>query len=116
MNEMSAIDRLNDNSPDALQEATPRLQRLMAKVNPKSYPICIEKARLVIESYSAHAGLPQITRKALAIAHFLDNRTIFIEDDELIVGNIATKPCGLEVGPHGPTWPEEGFKYLLLSG
>lgn len=116
MNEMSAIDRLNDNEPAAPLQVTPRLQRLMAKVNPKSYPICIEKARLVIESYRAHAGLPHITRKALAIAHFLDNRTIFIEDDELIVGNIASKPCGLEVGPHGPTWPEEDFTSLLQSG
>lgn len=116
MNEMTAIGRADRTGGSPAFSRTERLERLMSKVNPKAYPLCVEKARLVIESYRANAGLPQITRKALALAHFLDNRTIFIEDDELIVGNIASKPCGLEVGPHGPTWPEEDFKSLLKSG
>ena len=71
----------------------------------EKYPLCVEKARLIMESYRQTQGLPQIVRRAIATAHYRDNKTIFIEDDELIVGNIASKPMGLEAGSLGPTWP-----------
>jgi len=93
-----------------------RLERLRARLNPRTYPICAEKARLVIESYRHNEGRPQIIRKARAIEHYLKHRTIFIEDDELIAGNIASKPNGMEAGPHGPTWPEPDFESLKKSG
>jgi formate C-acetyltransferase len=103
-----------------IQEPKPqwqqRLERLMGNLNPREFPICVEKARLVIESYKKNEGRPQIIRKALAIENFLQNRTIFIEDDALIVGNVASKPNGMEAGPHGPTWPAEDFQSLIKSG
>lgn len=103
-----------------IQEPKPqwqqRLERLMGNLNPREFPICVEKARLVIESYKKNEGRPQIIRKALAIENFLQNRTIFIEDDALIVGNVASKPNGMEAGPHGPTWPAEEFQSLIKSG
>jgi pyruvate-formate lyase len=70
----------------------PRIKRLMTRLDVRQFPICVEKARLVVESLRKTEGEPQILRRAKATAHYLDNRTIFIEDDELIVGNIAAKP------------------------
>ncbi|MGD9044781.1 MAG: pyruvate formate lyase family protein [Desulfobacterales bacterium] len=95
---------------------TPRIEKLMSKLDVKQFPICVEKARLVVESLKTTEGEPQILRRAKATADFLDNRTIFIEDDELIVGNIAAKPMGMEAGTMGPTWPEEDIKSLRAGG
>ena len=55
----------------------------MTKLEVEEFPICTEKAVLVVESLRETEGEPQILRRAKATAHFLDNRTIFIEDDEL---------------------------------
>jgi len=56
-------------------------------------------------------GQPQILRNALALAYYLENRTIFILDDELLVGNVASKPMGMEAD--APTWPEKDLKELV---
>jgi pyruvate formate-lyase/glycerol dehydratase family glycyl radical enzyme len=93
-----------------------RVQKLKERLQLEEYPICVEKARLIMESYRQTEGEPQIVRRAKATAHYLDNKTIFIEDDELIVGNIASKPMGLEAGSLGPTWPKEDIEDLRRAG
>ena len=90
-----------------------RIQRLKQSLDVTEYPICVEKARLVMEAYQQAEGDPAIIRRAKATAHYLDHKTIFIEDDELIVGNFACKPLGLEAGCWGRTgtkiiWPSSG--------
>src|SRR5512136_3451553 len=89
-----------------------RIQRLKERLKVEKYPICVEKSLLVIESYRQTEGEPQVVRRAKATAYYLDNKTLFIEDDELIVGNIASKPMGLEAGSLGPTWPKEDLDDL----
>jgi len=89
-----------------------RVQRLKHRLMVNQYPICAEKARLIVESLRHTEGEPQIVRRAKATAHYLDNRTIFIEDDELIVGNVASRPMGMEAGSMGPAWPEEDLEDL----
>lgn len=93
-----------------------RIKRLQDRLNVSEYPICIEKSLLVMESYRQTEGEPAILSRAKATAHYLDNKTIFIEDDELIVGNVASKPMGLEAGSLGPTWPKEELAELRQSG
>ena len=90
----------------------PRVKRLRERLRVEKYPICTEKARLIVESYRRTEGEPQIVRRAKATAHYLDNKTIFIDDDELIVGNVASLPMGLEAGSMGPTWPEDDLEEL----
>ncbi|HEX2964941.1 MAG TPA: pyruvate formate lyase family protein [Syntrophorhabdaceae bacterium] len=93
-----------------------RIQRLMNRLKVNEFPICTEKVRLVTDSMKQTEGEPTIVRRAKATAHFLDNRTIFIEDDELIVGNIAQKPMGMEAGTTGPAWPSEDMEELRKAG
>lgn len=90
----------------------PRIEKLRRALNVEKYPLCIEKAQLVIESYRATEGQPQILRRAIATAHYLDHKTIFIEDGELIIGNVASKPMGMEAGSLGPTWPKDDLEDL----
>ncbi len=95
---------------------TERIQRLKVKLDVNAFPVCVEKVRLVTESLKGTEGEPMILRRAKATAHFLDHRTIFIEDDELIVGNIASKPMGMEAGTMGPCWPKEDLESLKSGG
>jgi pyruvate formate-lyase/glycerol dehydratase family glycyl radical enzyme len=90
----------------------PRVQRLKDRLKVKQYLICTEKAQLIVESLRKTEGEPQIVRRAKATAHYLDNKTIFIEDDELIVGNVASRPMGMEAGSMGPAWPEDELEDL----
>jgi len=65
----------------------------------KSVRICLERARLLTESYKKTEGEPSIIRRAKGLKNILDNMTIFIRGRELIVGNFASDPASLPVMP-----------------
>jgi pyruvate-formate lyase len=69
-----------------------RVKKLREALRVDIYPPSTEKACLITESYKTTDGEPQIMMRAKALANILDNITIFIEDDELIVGNVCAKP------------------------
>lgn len=50
-------------------------------------PVCTERAQHYTEMYQQHLDKPIPVRRALALAHHLANRTIWIKHDELIIGN-----------------------------
>lgn len=62
--------------------------------------ICVERARLLTESYRETDGQPECIRQAKALAHILDNRTIFIYEDERVIGNFGSDPAAI------PCYPE----------
>ena len=53
--------------------------------------ICIERAKIVTESYQKTEGLPYILRRAIALKDLLEKMTIFIDEEELIVGNHGSR-------------------------
>lgn len=92
---------------------TDRIKRMQAALNVDKFPFCAEKAKLVIESWKKHEGLPSLLKRAHATADYLDSRTIYVDDDELIVGNVAAKPMGLEASCWGPFWDDEDLDMIL---
>ena len=54
--------------------------------------ICIERPRLITESYKETEGEPIVLRRAKALAKLLDNMSIYILPHERIVGNPSGKP------------------------
>jgi formate C-acetyltransferase len=68
--------------------------------------LCIERARLITEGYKASEGQPMVIRRARAMAHFLDQRTLYILPDERIVGNVSSEPCSMI------TFPEKWSSWL----
>ena len=80
------------------------------------YPICAEKARYVIEAWRQHEGLPSILQRAYATANYLDKRTIYIDDDELIAGNVASRPMGMEASVWGPFWDDDDLDGMVGEG
>lgn len=54
-------------------------------------PVCTERARHYTAVYQQHQDKPLPVRRALALAHHLAERTIWIKHDELIIGNQASQ-------------------------
>jgi pyruvate formate-lyase/glycerol dehydratase family glycyl radical enzyme len=84
-----------------------RVHKLRKTVGPGEYYICSEKCRLITESFKKTERQPEILRNAAAFVHVLDHIPIFIEDNELIVGNTASKPRGIEFGNLFGVWCDE---------
>ena len=66
-----------------------------------------ERAVLCTESYRQTQDQPPVMRRALALAHILDDMSIYIEDKTLLAGNQATKNC------NAPVFPEYTLGFVL---
>lgn len=66
-----------------------------------------ERAVLCTESYRQTQDQPPVMRRALALAHILDDMSIYIEDETLLAGNQATKNC------NAPVFPEYTLGFVL---
>ena len=95
---------------------TDRVQKRLAAMRAeKKYTVCTEAADIVIDVYKKHDGDPHIVRRAYGMAAYLDKRTIFINDGELLVGNFASKYMGMEADYNGPSWDEDDLEEMLNS-
>ena len=90
-----------------------RVDRLLKEIRKAPPRIAIERARLLTASFRGTEGAPVVLRWALALKHVLENISIFIGEDDLIVGR-----CG-PPGRYGilypelrGAWLEKGFKSL----
>jgi pyruvate formate-lyase/glycerol dehydratase family glycyl radical enzyme len=88
-------------SPDPRSTATTRVERLLERRLRTRPEVCIERARYYTESIQQTEGEPQAVRQAKALAHVLENLTVHIEADELLVGAITSKALGAGVYPEG---------------
>lgn len=68
--------------------------------------VCVERGRLITNSYEETEGMPTIIRRAKALEKILENMTIYIQPNELIVGNQASKPRA------APLFPEFGIDFI----
>ncbi len=72
-----------------------------------------DRAVLITESYMMTEAEPMITRRAKAFAHILENISIVIRDDELVVGSSTVNPRSCQVFPeYSFTWLEDEFDTL----
>lgn len=69
------------------------------RVVAQPHEICIERAKLITESYKKTKGEPASIRFAKAMEHILVNMTIKIWEDEYIVGNRCSKFVGTPLYP-----------------
>ncbi|MFX1452404.1 MAG: pyruvate formate lyase family protein, partial [Promethearchaeota archaeon] len=82
------------------KKAQSRTKKMKERILNERHEICIERARLLTESYKKTEGEHPYIRFSKAFKNVLENMTIFIQNDELIVGNRTSKPLG------GPLYPE----------
>jgi pyruvate-formate lyase len=74
-----------------LLEKTPRVERLRKNIVNSKPELCSQRAVIITESYRRTEGEPIIMRRAKALKDLLERMSIFIGDDELIVGHQAEK-------------------------
>jgi len=74
-----------------------RISNLKNNMLSSKYELCIERMRFFTEIYKQYPNEPEIIKRAKAIAHTLRNMTIFIRDDELLVGNETSKNLGEKI-------------------
>lgn len=86
------------------------------KILRRGFPLCIEKARLITESYQQTEGEPSIIRYAKAFSYMLENMPALIDSDEHFVGEGASKPWGAEIDPFLGVWREEEIKAAAEEG
>ncbi len=76
-----------------------RIEKMKNRVILQPHEICIERAKLITESYQKTKGENPIIRYAKAMNYILTNMTIKIWDDEFIVGNRCNKFVGTPLYP-----------------
>lgn len=76
-------------------------------------PVCTERAQHYTKIYQENMDKPVPVRRALALAHHLANRTIWIKHDELIIGNQASEVRAAPIFPeYTVSWIEKEIDNL----
>ncbi len=83
-----------------------RIRVLRKKLFDVEHTICAERARLFTESMKTTEGLDNAIRRATGFAHVLSNMSLYIGDEELIVGNQASRPKA------APVYPEYSIRWV----
>lgn len=93
-------------SPVAETARSHRVSRLRQRIIEAPREACVERARYLTQSMSANWAAPPLTRMSRALAHILDNISIHIRDDELVVGCRTSKLKG------APFFPENKSRWI----
>jgi pyruvate formate-lyase/glycerol dehydratase family glycyl radical enzyme len=88
-------------------EGYARVKRVRSDLMNMIPEICPERALLITASYRETEGQPMLIRRAKALDRILRNMTIIIEDEQLIVGNQASR------GRAAPIFPEYSFDWVI---
>ena len=74
-----------------------RIARLRTKNLTQQPEICSERAQIVTRAYEKYKDLPPLLLRAKTFEAIMQEMTIWIADDELIVGNQAKMAKGAPV-------------------
>ncbi len=85
----------------------PRVNRLRQTFLDRNYDIDVERLRLVTEAYKQHEGSPRKLQCAYAFENVLKNASLFIYDEDLILGEIAAPAKA------APIYPEFSVDWII---
>ncbi|MHA1470915.1 MAG: pyruvate formate lyase family protein, partial [Candidatus Asgardarchaeia archaeon] len=74
-----------------------RTSKLKENLLSSKYELCIERMKYFTEIYKKYPDDPEIIKRANSISHTLKSMTIFIRNDELLVGNETSKNLGEKI-------------------
>src|SRR5512136_562053 len=86
-------------APSRPAGSTERVRRLRQRLVQTTPSLCAERGLLITQAYAQYQADPPVLRRAKALAHILANMTIYIEPDEIIVGNQASAPRAAPLFP-----------------
>ncbi|MBV7390603.1 glycyl radical protein [Enterococcus alishanensis] len=94
-------------NPSHFGYLTERMNNYRESVLTKKAYIDAERALLATESYQEHQNQPAVMKRALMLQNILENMSIYIEDETLIVGNQASG------NKDAPIFPEYTLEFVL---
>ena len=83
-----------------------RVQFIKEKLLQNPPGICSERARIYTQVYEEKEGLPKILLRAEALKAYLENKTIYIGEEDIIPGYQASKPRT------APIFPEYSWEWI----
>ena len=87
---------------------TERIARLKDEILCTRPSLCIERARLYTRAYQETENLPVVRRRAHALRRTLEEMTLWIGKDELVVGNLASRNRAAPIFPeYAVAWIEK---------
>lgn len=88
-------------------QLTERMHRYREEVLETKPYICAERALLATEAYKENQAKPNVMKRALMLKNILENMSLYIEDDTLIVGNQAAS------NKAAPVFPEYTLDFII---
>ena len=89
-----------------------RIIRLSEKIRNTPATICLDRARLITEFYGEPSMEPMILRRAKSFAYVLDNKKIFIDEDSVIAGHMASRLHAVPIYPEMTSWLYDDLETL----
>lgn len=86
---------------------TDRIKRMRQKILHIRPEVCVERAVLTTKAYREHEQEQVVLKRAYMVKEVLENMTIYIEDDTLLVGNQAKK------NRSAPIFPEYAMDWII---
>jgi formate C-acetyltransferase len=86
---------------------TGRLARIKGRMLETAPTLCLERARIYTNVSRDYEYLPAVRRRALALRRTLEDMSIFIGEEELLVGNHSSRPKA------APIFPEYAAAWIL---
>lgn len=94
-------------------EMSNRIQGLIDELYRNDPQIETERACLLTESYKQTENQPMVIRRARAFEKIMNEMTLVIRPNELIVGNFAVSPRGVQIFPEfSNKWLEDEFESI----
>ena len=89
-----------------------RIARLGDKVRNTPATICLDRARLVTKFYGEPSMEPFILRRAKSFQRVLANKEIFIDDDSILAGHLASRLHAVPIYPEVTAWLADDLETL----
>ena len=89
-----------------------RIARLTDKVRNTVPTICLDRARLTTNFYKKPSIEPFVLRRAKLFKYVLENNKIFIDDDSILAGHMASRLHAIPIFPEYCAWLREDLETL----
>ena len=87
-----------------------RIERIRDRIRTTTPTICLDRARIATEFYKTPSVEPNVRRRAELFMKVMKTREIYIEEDSLLAGSIASRTHAVPVFPEMMNWLPEAVE------
>ena len=87
-----------------------RIEKIRDRIRSTTPTICLDRARIATEFYKTPSVEPYIRRRAELFKKVMETREIYIEEDSLMAGSIASRTHAVPVFPEMMNWLPEAVE------